>query len=143
MNPDGENIVMSRSGVVNVLDDDNRTVGKFDVPYGARILVEKGEKIARGQMLYEWDPYNAVIISEHPGSIRFKDFLDNITFRQVADELTGNLQTRTIDSRDRSKSPTIDIVGADGHILINYIIPSNAILQVQESRRDQSGNGSC
>ncbi len=139
MNPDGENIVMSRSGVVNVLDDDNRTVGKFDVPYGARILVEKGEKIARGQMLYEWDPYNAVIISEHPGSIRFKDFLDNITFRQVADELTGNLQTRTIDSRDRSKSPTIDIVGADGHILINYIIPSNAILQVQNHAEIKAG----
>ncbi len=139
MNPDGENIVMSRSGVVNVLDDDNRTVGKFDVPYGARILVTKGEKITRGQMLYEWDPYNAVIISEHAGSVRFKDFIENVTFRQVADELTGNLQTRTIDSRDRTKSPTIDIVGADGHILINYIIPSNAILQVQNHAHIKAG----
>ncbi len=139
MNPDGENIVMSRSGVVNVLDDDNRTVGKFDVPYGAKILVAKDEKISRGQMLYEWDPYNAVIISEHPGSIKFKDFIENVTFRQVADELTGNLQTRTIDSRDRTKSPTIDIMGEDNHVLINYIIPSNAILQVQNNAKIKAG----
>ncbi len=104
-----------------------------------RFLSQKNEKITRGQMLYEWDPYNAVIISEHAGSIRFKDFLENITFRQVADELTGNLQTRTIDSRDRTKSPTIDIVGSDGHILINYIIPSNAILQVQNHAHIKAG----
>ncbi len=131
INPEGEHIVMSRSGVVNVLDEDNRVVGKFDVPYGSRILVTDGKVVVKGEMLYEWDPYNAVIISEHAGAIRFKDFIENITFREEADELTGNLQIRTIDSRDRTKSPTIDIVASDGHVIINYIIPSNAILQVQ------------
>ncbi len=138
-NPEGEFIVMSRSGVVNVLDEDNRVVGKFDVPYGARILVTDGQKVSKGEMLYEWDPYNAVIISEHPGTIRFKDFIENVTYREQADELTGNLQTRTIDSRDRTKSPTIDIVGADGHVIINYIIPSNAVLQVQNHEEIEAG----
>ncbi len=138
-NADSEQVVISRSGVVNVLDQDNRVVGKFDVPYGARILVVNSEKISKGQMLYEWDPYNAVIISEHPGTIRYKDFIENVTYRSVADELTGNLQTRTIDSRDRTKSPTIDIVAGDGHVLINYIIPSNAIVQVQNHEPIEAG----
>ncbi len=137
---DGQLIVLSRSGVLNVLDEDNRVIGKFEVPYGSQILVTNGQKVTKGEMLYEWDPYNAVIISEHAGTIRFKDFIENVTYRQVADELTGNLQTRTIDSRDRTKSPTIDIVGPDGHIIINYIIPSNAILAGAKCRRHRGRN---
>ncbi|HWF45226.1 MAG TPA: DNA-directed RNA polymerase subunit beta' [Candidatus Kapabacteria bacterium] len=138
-NPDGEFIVMSRSGVVNVLDNDNRVVGKFDVPYGARILVRDAQTVTKGEMLYEWDPYNAVIISEHAGMVRFKDFIENVTFRNEADELTGNLQVRTIDSRDRTKSPTIDIVAPDGHVIINYIIPSNAVLQISNGDAIETG----
>jgi DNA-directed RNA polymerase subunit beta' len=138
-NPEGERVVMSRSGVLNILDPDNRVVGKFDVPYGSKILVEEGQQIAKGDMLYEWDPYNAVIISEHAGQIRFKDFIENVTFRQESDELTGNLQVKTIDSRDRTKSPTIDIVAADGHVIINYIIPSNAVLQVTNGEAIEAG----
>jgi len=137
--PSGERIVMSRSGVVNVLDEDNRVVGKFDVPYGAKILVNDGQKVVKGEMLYEWDPYNAVIISEHAGTIRYKDFIENVTYRMMADELTGNLQLHTIDSRDRTKSPTIDIVAPDGHVIINYIIPSQAILQVQNAEEIEVG----
>jgi DNA-directed RNA polymerase subunit beta' len=138
-NPEGERIVMSRSGVLNILDPDNRAVGKFDVPYGSKILVEEAQKVSKGDMLYEWDPYNAVIISEHAGHIRFKDFIENVTFRQESDELTGNLQVKTIDSRDRTKSPTIDIVAEDGHVIINYIIPSNAVLQVTNSQEIEAG----
>ncbi len=138
-NPEGEFIVMSRSGVLNVLDVDNRVVGKFDAPYGSRILVKDTQKVTKGEMLYEWDPYNAVIISEHAGTIRFKEFIENVTFRHETDELSGNLQTRTIDSRDRTKSPTIDIVSANGHVIINYIIPSNAILQIANAQEIEAG----
>ncbi len=138
-NSEGEQIVLSRSGIVNILDDDNRVVGKFDVPYGAVILVADGAQIKKGVMLYEWDPYNAVIISEHPGTVKYRDFVENVTVRREPDELTGHIQTRTIDSRDRSKSPTLDILDAQGKKIINYIIPSNAILQVEDGGPVNSG----
>jgi DNA-directed RNA polymerase subunit beta' len=125
--PDGNQVVMSRSGIINILDEDNRVIG---VPYGSHLRVSENEKVTKGQLMYEWDPYNAVIVSEHPGTIRFKDFIENITFRTETDELTGNEVVRTIDSRERTKSPTIDIVGPDGITIINYIIPSQAVLQV-------------
>jgi DNA-directed RNA polymerase subunit beta' len=137
--PEGNKLVMSRSGQVNILDDDNRVIGKFDVPYGSQIRVQEGDKITKGQLLYEWDPYNAVILSEHPGTLRFKDFIDNITYRTETDELTGNEVVRTIDSRERSKSPTIDIVAPDGHTIINYIIPSQAVMQVENGQEIEAG----
>jgi DNA-directed RNA polymerase subunit beta' len=138
-NVEGQQIVLSRSGVVNILDDDNRAIGKFDVPYGSVILVPDGKKIKKGELLYEWDPYNAVIISEHAGSVKFRDFVENITVRREPDELTGHIQTRTIDSRDRTKSPTLDILDEHGKKIINYIIPSNAILQVEDGEAIPAG----
>ena len=134
-----ESLVLSRSGLINILDEDNRVVGKLDVPYGSTILVKDAEAVKKGQMLYEWDPYNAVIISEHAGTVKFKDFVENVTVRREPDELTGHIQTRTIDSRDRTKSPTLDIIGKDGHKIINYIIPSNAILQVEDGEKITTG----
>ncbi|MEI8134593.1 MAG: DNA-directed RNA polymerase subunit beta' [bacterium] len=138
-NEAGESLVLSRSGIINILDEDNRVVGKLDVPYGSTILVKDTEIIKKGQMLYEWDPYNAVIISEHAGKVKFKDFVENITVRREPDELTGHIQTRTIDSRDRTKSPTLDILDKDDKKIINYIIPSNAILQVEDGEKITTG----
>ncbi|MEO6939315.1 MAG: DNA-directed RNA polymerase subunit beta' [Candidatus Kapaibacterium sp.] len=139
-NPDAEMIVMSRSGVVNILDTDNRAIAKFDVSYGSKIFVANQQKVVKGDLLYEQDPYNAVIISEHAGTIRFKDFIENTTFRYEPDELTGHIQLKTIDSRDRTKSPTVDIVAADGHTIINYIVPSNALLQVENNQEIEAGS---
>ncbi len=138
-NIEGEKIVLSRSGIVNILDDDNRVIGKLDVPYGSTILVPDGKLVKKGELLYEWDPYNAVIISEHPGTVKFRDFVENITVRREPDELTGHIQTRTIDSRDRTKSPTLDILDEHGKRIINYIIPSNAILQVEDGEAINAG----
>ncbi|MGB6032408.1 MAG: DNA-directed RNA polymerase subunit beta', partial [Bacteroidota bacterium] len=70
-------IVSGRSGIVNVLDQDNRMLAKYDVPYGAMMLVKDGELVARGEIIYEWDPYNAVIIADHDGEIRYHDLRDN------------------------------------------------------------------
>ncbi len=129
-----QKIVLSRSGMINILDDDNRVVGKYDVPYGSVMAVADGDKVAKNALLFESDPYNSVIISEHAGKVQFKDFVENITVRREPDELTGHIQTKTIDSRDRTKSPTLDILGKDGVKIINYIIPSGAILQVEDKQ---------
>jgi DNA-directed RNA polymerase subunit beta' len=132
-------IVTGRSGVVNVLDQDNRVLAKYDVPYGATMLVKDKAPVARGEIIYEWDPYNAVIISEHRGTVRYSDLRENVTYREIDDEQTGHIQKVVIDSRDRSLAPGILVVDKKGHKLGSYIIPTRAHLAVNDGQEIGAG----
>ncbi len=132
-------LVTGRSGIVNVLDRDNRMMTKYDVPYGATLLKKDGSKVAKGEIIYEWDPYNAVIISEHPGRIKYMDLKDNVTVREEPDEQTGHIQKVVIDSRDRTLSPSIQITDAKGKKIANYIIPTRAHINVDDGQEIGAG----
>ncbi len=127
-------ISIGRSGVVNVLDDDNRMLTKYDVPYGATLLVRNDAKVAKGELIYEWDPYNSVIISEHGGIVKYQDLKENVTYREEPDEQTGHIQKVVIDSRDRTLSPTIVIVGPKGQKLAAPPIPTRAHIVVDNGQ---------
>jgi DNA-directed RNA polymerase subunit beta' len=129
---DTKAVVLGRSGVANVIDADNRVLTKYDVPYGAMLLLADGAPVRRGEIIYEWDPYNAVIISEHPGKVRYHDLRENATYREEPDEQTGHIQKVVIDSRDRTLSPMIIVEDAKGQKLGNYIIPTRAHLGVND-----------
>ncbi len=132
-------IVSGRSGIVNVLDRDNRMLTKYDVPYGATLLVKDGAKIAKGEIIYEWDPYNAVIITEHRGVIKYLDLKDNVTYREEPDEQTGHIQKVVIDSRDRTLSPSIQVTDAKGKKIANYIVPTRAHIIVDDGQEIGAG----
>ena len=132
-------IVSGRSGVVNVLDDDNRTLARYDVPYGAALLVKDGDKVARNETIYEWDPYNAVIISEHAGEVRYHDLKENVTYREIDDEQTGHIQKIVIDSRDRTLAPTLVVQGKKGQKIASYIVPTRAHLAVNDGQEITAG----
>ncbi len=132
-------IVVGRSGIVNVQDRDNRMLTKYDVPYGAHLLVADGSKIAKGEIIYEWDPYNAVIITEHAGTVKYQDLKDNVTYREEPDEQTGHIQKVVIDSRDRSLSPSILITDAKGKKIASYIIPTRAHITVDDGQGIAAG----
>jgi DNA-directed RNA polymerase subunit beta' len=136
---DGKLVVLGRSGVVNIFDSDNRILTKYDVPYGATMLVADKAPVKRGEIIYEWDPYNAVIISEHPGVIKYQDLKENITYREEPDEQTGHIQKVVIDSRDRTLSPTINIMNAQGTKVGSYIIPTRAHMVVNDGEEVQAG----
>ena len=68
--------------------------------------MKDGSKVAKGELIYEWDPYNAVIISEHAGVIKYQDLKEDSTYREEPDEQTGHIQKVVIDSRDRTLSPS-------------------------------------
>ncbi|MEO8166825.1 MAG: DNA-directed RNA polymerase subunit beta', partial [bacterium] len=132
-------LVTGRSGIVNVLDRDNRMMTKYDVPYGATLLKKDASKVAKGEIIYEWDPYNAVIISEHPGRIKYMDLKDNVTVREEPDEQTGHIQKVVIDSRDRTLSPSIQVTDAKGKKIANYIIPTRAHINVDDGQEIGAG----
>jgi DNA-directed RNA polymerase subunit beta' len=136
---EGKLIVSGRSGVINILDDDNRVLTKYDVPYGATLLVIDGTAVKKGEIIYEWDPYNAVIISEHPGIIKYQELKENVTYREEPDEQTGHIQKVVIDSRDRSLSPSLIIVNNKDQKVGNYIIPTRAHIVVNDGEEIQAG----
>ncbi|MBM4160598.1 MAG: DNA-directed RNA polymerase subunit beta' [Ignavibacteria bacterium] len=132
-------IVSGRSGMINIIDEDNRVLTKYDVPYGAMLIIQDGAKVARGEMIYEWDPYNAVIISEHSGSVGYVDLKDNVTYREEPDEQTGHIQKVVIDSREKNLIPALTILNAKGQRVGSYPIPTRAHLIVEDGARIHAG----
>ncbi|MGA2296168.1 MAG: DNA-directed RNA polymerase subunit beta' [FCB group bacterium] len=126
-------VVVSRSGVINIIDpESNRILTKYDATYGAVLKVKEKDFVKKGQMIYEWDPYNSTIITEVEGRIKYKDLLQNITFREINDEQTGHITKVVVDTKDRTKSPMIEVVDDKDRILKTYNIPTKAQLRVED-----------
>ena len=103
-------IVMNRSGSINIVDDKGVVRERYSVVYGARLKVKDGEKVKKGQILVEWDPYTFSILTEGGGTIRFKDIIDKVTVHEEVDEITGLSRLIIVESPDEKKQPTIEIV---------------------------------
>ncbi len=126
-------VVVSRNGVIDIIEpDSNRILTKYDAMYGAILKVHDGETVKKGQLLYEWDPYNATIITEASGRVRFKDMIHNVTYREISDEQTGHITKVVIESKDKNRQPTIEITDEAGNVIRSYSIPVKAQLRVDE-----------
>jgi DNA-directed RNA polymerase subunit beta' len=142
--PEGEVFVtLSRNGVLQILDDNNRLVSKYDVPYGAHVLVKENELVEKNQVLYEWDPYNSVIVAEHNGTINYSDLKENVSYVEAPDETTGHIQKLVIESKDKTLSPTIYITNSKGDKQSSYIIPAHAHLLVNDGDNAAAGQILC
>ncbi len=135
----GELVVMNRSGSVIVQDAKGRDRERYPVVYGAKVKVRDGQKVEAGQLLVEWDPYTFSILTEEPGTIRFKDIIDGVTVHEDVDEVTGLSQRIIIDSPDEKKQPGVEIRGKDGKVLRRYNMPSHAHLMVEDGDEVQAG----
>jgi DNA-directed RNA polymerase subunit beta' len=116
---DGEeihNVVLSRAGEMKIIGEDGKILNTYNVPYGAEMLVEEGDKVMKGMPLSKWDPYNALIFSEIDGTIEYKDIIEEVTYTADTDSQTGHREKVIIDSRDRSLVPTIVVKGEDDKI---------------------------
>ncbi len=131
-------VVIGRRGAIGIYDGDGRQVKKFDIPYGAELIVEDGQEIKKGQPLYNHDPYNAVIITDISGRVSFIDCIDNNTIQQVADEQTGHVQKVVIESKDKTLTPSILVRGEDGNEKL-FNLPIGAYLNVDENELIPAG----
>ncbi len=131
-------IVTGRRGVIGIFDNNNRQVKKYDVPYGAELVVTDGQLIKKRTPLYNHDPYNAVILSDIPGKVKFADMIDGSTLQQVTDEQTGHVQKVVIESKDKNLTPSIIIEGEDGNKK-SFNIPTRAYLSVDEGESVPGG----
>lgn len=133
------NIVAGRAGVVMILDAEDRVINKSDVAYGSEMKVKEGDVVKKGDVLYDWDPYNNVILTDKVGTVKYKDLIPNVTYREEPDEQTGHISKVTIDTKDRTKSPSIQIVDDTGTVLHTYVIPVRANLSVDNGQEVQVG----
>jgi DNA-directed RNA polymerase subunit beta' len=122
-------VVIGRTGEVRIVDEENdRLLITNNIPYGSILKVSNGQKIAKGDVLCTWDPFNAVIISEIRGRVRLENVIDGVTYREEADEQTGHREKVVIETKDKTKIPAIVIEGQESktynlpvgsHIVVN------------------------
>jgi DNA-directed RNA polymerase subunit beta' len=137
---DDKKIVLSRSGEVRITDKDSgKLLSTNYIPYGAALYVDEGQKVKKGDMICDWDPFNAVIISEFPGIVQFDSVEENVTFRLERDDQTGYAEKVIIESKKRKKIPTIKIISPDGEELRSYNLPVGAYLSVEEGSDVKAG----
>jgi len=137
---DGTTVAVGRNGKLRVVDDNNRIAAQFIIPYGAVVLVNEGERISKGKVVFRWDPYTASILSNHDGEVKFVDIKDSLTLREELDETTGLKQRVIIETRSRNLSPQIHIVDAHGKKISSYILPTRAHLQVHDGDAVKAGD---
>ncbi|SIS92465.1 DNA-directed RNA polymerase subunit beta' [Belliella pelovolcani] len=138
-NKDGEpvSIVMGRSGEIKINDAKGKLLVSNHVPYGAVLNVKDGQKIAKGDSLCTWDPYNAVILSEFDGEIEFEAIIEGITYKEVADDQTGYREKVIIDTKDKTKNPAVVVNHGDESKAYN--IPVGAHLAVEAGDKVKAG----
>ncbi|QKT04106.1 DNA-directed RNA polymerase subunit beta' [Ectothiorhodospiraceae bacterium 2226] len=139
----GNNVAVSRSGEITVLDDQGRERQRYKVPYGAVITVSEGDPVEPGQIVANWDPHTHPVITEVAGRVKFMDVVD-ATVQRTVDEVTGLSSLMVIDPKQRSSSardmrPMVKLVDADGNDLniagtdmpAHYVLPGGAIIVVE------------
>ena len=127
------NIILSRSGEIRVVDPKTKKqLGAAHVPYGASLKVKDGQSVKKGDLICEWDPFNAVIVSEFAGIAQFFEIEEGITFRMERDDQTGYSEKVIIDAKNKKKVPVIKIVDKNGEDLKQYTLPVGAYISISD-----------
>ena len=137
---DKVDIVIGRLAELRVVDKNTGIVlTTHTIPYGSRLYTKDGAKVKKGGLICEWDPYNALIISEVAGKVGFDNVIDGITFRDESDEQTGFKEKVIVETRDRTKNPMIRILDTKGELVKNYNLPVGAHIAVNEGDKVAAG----
>ncbi|MEI6088154.1 MAG: DNA-directed RNA polymerase subunit beta' [Bacteroidota bacterium] len=131
-------IVIGRTGEVRIMDVKNdRLMITNNVPYGATLNVKDSQVVKKGDVICTWDPFNNVIVAEVNGVIKFSDVIDGVTYRDEADEQTGHREKVVIETKDKTKIPTIVVEG--GKETKHYNLPVGSHIGVEEGDDVKAG----
>ncbi len=132
--------IIGRQGEIRILDEVTRNpIITVNIPYGAHLVVKPGQKVVKGDAICSWDPYNAVILSEFGGKIKFEGIIENITFKEESDEQTGHKEKVIIETKDKTKIPSIIVTDKKGAVIKEYNIPVGAHIIIEEGHEIKPG----
>jgi DNA-directed RNA polymerase subunit beta' len=130
-------VVIGRTGEVRIMDTKNdRLLITNNVPYGATLNVKDGQHVKKGDVICTWDPFNNVIMAEINGEIKFENVIEGITYREESDEQTGHREKVVIETRDKTKIPSILIQGKE---IKSYNLPTGSHIVVDEAEEIKAG----
>ena len=133
-------IVLSRSGEIRVLDKETKKVlTTAFIPYGAILKVQDKKAIKKGDIMCQWDPFNASIISEFGGIIEYEGVEEGVTYRTERDDQTGYTDKIIIETKNKKLIPTIRIVSTGGEVLRSYNLPVGAYIAIENGDEVNSG----
>jgi len=138
-NNEGNNVqvVIGRTGEVRIMDSKNdRLLITNNIPYGATLAVKDGQKVAKGDVLCTWDPFNNVIIAEVNGTLKFDNVIEGITYREEADEQTGHREKVVIETKDKTKIPSIVVHGKEHK---SYNLPTGSHIIPEDGEEVKAG----
>ncbi|NRB53037.1 MAG: DNA-directed RNA polymerase subunit beta' [Saprospiraceae bacterium] len=135
-----QNVVLARTGEIRIVDPESgKQYVSHHIPYGATLFVKDGAKISKGDKICEWDPFNAVIISEFGGIANFDGVEEGVTFRVERDDQTGHADKVIVESKNKRKIPIIKIVSPAGEELRSYNLPVGAYISIDDGAEVKSG----
>ena len=138
---DADHVVISRSGEIRIRDvETGKLFVTHHIPYGSKIYVKEGDVVQKGDIICEWDPFNAVIVSEFDGIARFDNIEEGVTYRIERDDQTGYAEKVIIESKQRKKIPVISILDKNGEELKNYNLPVGAYISIEDKASVKSGD---
>ena len=133
-------MVVSRLGEMRFVDTHtNIVLSTVNVPYGSSLYFKNGDTVKKGEKIAQWDPFNAVIVTEYAGTLKFHDVIEGITFRAETDETTGLTEKIVTESKDKSKVPTCDIIDANGDVVGTYNFPVGGHVVVEDGQTVKTG----
>jgi DNA-directed RNA polymerase subunit beta' len=139
LNNEGDKIqvVIGRTGEVRIMDVKNdRLLITNNIPYGAILNVKDGQKIAKGDAICTWDPFNNVIVAEIDGTVKFENVIEGVTYRDEADEQTGHREKVVIETKDKTKIPGFLVEGKE---VKTYNLPVGSHIIIDEGEQVKAG----
>ena len=131
-------IALKRNGEFAIVDEKERELDRFKVPYGAILMVENGGKIEPGMRLFSWDPHRMPILAEAAGIVRLVDIIDGETVR-IEEERKGQQGRPVVIEHKGDRHPQVIIEDAVGKILDVHYLPAKARIEVNEGQEVQAG----
>ena len=142
-NRDGKIIVISRNSEITLLDQDQKEIHSYKLPYGSSILHRDGAAVKKGDHLAEWDPYNIPVVAEANGVVKYSDLTENVSLREKIDESSGVSTKIIIDWKQYSKQelkPRLSVVGSKDNVLKEYTMSINTIISVSNGDEIKAGD---
>ena len=133
-------MVVSRLSEVRFVDPHtNIVLSTLNVPYGSTLYNKQDDVVKKGDLIAKWDPFNAVIVTEYAGTLRFNDVTEGVTYKAETDETTGLTEKIITDSKDHTKVPTCDVIDENGEVLGTYNFPVGGHVVVEDGQTVETG----
>ena len=134
------NIVISRTAEMKLIEPKTKAVLSINnIPYGSQLFIKNGDKVKKGEVICQWDPYNGVIISEFTGKVAYENIEQGVTYQVEIDEQTGFQEKVISESRNKKLIPTLLIQDKKGNTLRSYNLPVGSHLMVNENDEIREG----